>query len=166
MPYVGGSLVPLFDHKARDVLKQGIYDMAFDGSDRLEDLIVMNTPIHHGNLRTSWYRLPVQRKEDVFETGVATRVSYAPYVEFGTGKWGPKHAPYEILPKKPGGFLAWREGGVWHYATKVMHPGSPGQHMVAIGCAALELEIKSGFFEHNVRRIAEAIEAQAEARQA
>ncbi len=37
---------------------------------------------------------------------IGTNVVYAPYLEFGTGKYGPMGRPYLILPKKQGGVLA------------------------------------------------------------
>jgi hypothetical protein len=155
-------LTVLFDAKARGVLVNGIREMAKVGRDRMHDLIVMNTPVETGNLRTSWYTLPTIKREDTFISVVATDVDYAPYVEFGTGLWGPKHAKYEILPKTPGGVLAWQKGGQWVYATKVMHPGSPGHHMVAIGTHVLEMEIEGGLFEPTLAKMAADIEALAE----
>jgi phage gpG-like protein len=55
---------------------------------------------------------------------IGTNVEYGPHVEFGTGKYGPNAAAYEIKPtdKKA---LFWK--GAKHPVTKVMHPGSPAQ---------------------------------------
>jgi hypothetical protein len=58
--------------------------------------------------------------------------------------WGPEHRKYLILPKRPGGFLAWRGPGGMIFARAVWHPGSPGQHMVQIAAAAVEIEMMSG----------------------
>ena len=69
-------------------------------------------------------------------------MEYAPYVEDGTGLWGPKHAKYEIKPKRPGGWLRWIDPmtGDPVFARRVMHPGWPGNHMFAIGAALTEQE--------------------------
>lgn len=77
-------------------------------------------------------------------------------VEYGTGLWGPKHAKYTIYPSKPGGFLSWvtqtgftRKNGEYVppgtrvFAKKVEHPGSPGQHMFAMGAAKTEAEFSA-----------------------
>lgn len=80
----------------------------------------------------------------VYETGSETEVDYAPYVEEGTGLWGPSGAKYEIKPRTPTGVLSWidRETGKRIFAKRVMHPGSPGQHMFAIGAAMAEHEFE------------------------
>lgn len=59
--------------------------------------------------------------------GVGSKAPYAKYVEYGT-------APHQILPRKPGGVLAWKAnswnvfgvelGGGWVFAKKVNHPGT------------------------------------------
>jgi hypothetical protein len=87
----------------------------------------------------------------IYEQGVDTNVSYAPYVEEGTGLWGPLHAKYRIRPRNPAGWLSWitrkpvrlKSGrlvpaGTRMFAKEVLHPGSPGQHMFAIGAAMTE----------------------------
>lgn len=75
----------------------------------------------------------------VYMSGAETEVDYAPYVEEGTGLWGPTGAPYEIKPIDPLGVLHWVVAGGEHvFAKRVMHPGSPGQHMFAIGIAMAE----------------------------
>jgi hypothetical protein len=102
------------------------------------------TPTDSGHLRSSWKKKPVLIVVDplgrrVYESGVETGVDYAPYVEWGTGLWGPKHAKYPIRPKKPGGWLHWvSPDGQDVFAKLVMHPGSPGRHMVAIAVAESE----------------------------
>lgn len=152
MPYVGGQLAPLFDSTPA---KATLALMAHKGGDRMVELTVENTPIAlglgsgGGNLRTSWYQRRVRRVRrgplSGWESGVATDVDYAPHVEFGTGLWGPEHRKYLIVPKKPGGWLAWRgPGGEMIFARRVMHPGSPGQHMVATAAAAVEIEMMDG----------------------
>jgi hypothetical protein len=42
---------------------------------------------------------------------VGTNVHYGPYLEYGTGKYGPKGQPYEIKPKTKKA-LAWKSGSV------------------------------------------------------
>lgn len=90
---------------------------------------------------------------------VWSEVEYAPFVELGTGLWGPKRAKYKIEPKKPGGVLVFTPyerlpgGGVALtvegapvqgnavFVRFVMHPGSPGQHMFKLGTIITEREL-------------------------
>lgn len=152
MPYIGGKLASLFDHK-QVATKLAVRDMADKGGDLLHDKVIENTPIGGvdqahgapgGNLRTSWWRKPVNRKVGPlgpeYETEVGTDVDYAPYVEHGTGLWGPDNSEYIIRPRKPGGYLRWKdkETGEWIYAKEVHHPGSPGQHMMELAAAYVE----------------------------
>lgn len=112
-----------------------------------------NTPVdvqgdHPGRLRNSVKKRAMtifdEYGEKIYETGAYTEVDYGPYVESGTGLWGPKHAKYKIEPKTPGGMLHWvdRHTGKDVYAKWVMHPGSPGQHMFMIGVLATESEFE------------------------
>lgn len=119
------------------------------GGERMTELTEMNTPIDSGHLRQSWKVKPVILLVDavgnpVAQSGVETFVEYAPYVEWGTGLFGPKHAKYPIVPKNPDGWLKWTDPktGLPVFAKKVMHPGSPGQHMVAIAVAVSEHELE------------------------
>lgn len=47
----------------------------------------------------------------------------SPYLNYGTGESGPKHAKYPITTKRPGGLLRFEWHGVEVLAKKVMHPG-------------------------------------------
>lgn len=152
-PYVGGSLVSLFDEKPQAATRLAARRMAEKGTDRMLDVTVTNTPIDKGNLRSSWYALPVQRVQHLlapthgaYQGTVASDVNYAPHVEYGTGLFGPSGAKYPIRPKKPGGMLRWtdRSTGDTVYAKAVMHPGSPGQHMLQIGGFVAEGEADDG----------------------
>lgn len=162
MGYVGDRLQPFFDSSRNSLLMR---ELANKGGDTMVDWTVRNTPIDTGNLRTSWYQLDVNKRitplGDTWESGVATQVEYAPYVEHGTGLWGPDHARYTIRPKDPHGWLRWRDRatGRWVYAKAVQHPGSPGQHMVAIAAAMTEAE-----FERVADPILEAWRREIEAR--
>lgn len=144
MPYVGDKLADLF--RPGPTLAAA-HRMAERGGDYLLELVIEHTPIDSGHLRESWKKKvlmirPNARGATVYETGVFTEVDYGPYVEHGTGLWGPKHAKYLIVPKKPGGVLHWiGHGGEDVFATHVWHPGSPGAHMVAISVAELELAL-------------------------
>ena len=48
---------------------------------------------------------------------------HAPYIELGTGLWGPKHARYPIVPKPGRQALRWFSGGHAVFSRRVMHPG-------------------------------------------
>lgn len=150
MPYVGGSLVPLFGKEAQAITKATCVRMSAKGADRMHEVAAANTPVRTGNLRTAWYQLPVVPFDYLigmgYRSGIANDVEYAAWVESGTGIYGPEHKPYVITPKEPGGVLAWRDpkSGKWVYARKVLHPGSPGNHMLALAGHVVEFETDSG----------------------
>lgn len=99
------------------------------------------------HLRDEIHRTDVRQEGDIYEADVESDKDYAPFVEEGTGLYGPKHAKYLIEPHDPTGWLAWPgEDGKTHFAKQVWHPGSPGQHMFAIGSAVVEMS------EHEWRR--------------
>jgi hypothetical protein len=163
MPYVGAKLAPWFD---RGPTVKALVRIAEAGGERMTELTRMNTPVDKGTLRASWTTKPVTvrvghsvgvvishpAEAEAFvglaqgaryESGVQTEVEYAPYVEHGTGLWGPKHAKYPIRPKHPGGWLHWIDPmtGQHVFAKEVMHPGSPGNHMLSFAAAITESEI-------------------------
>lgn len=143
MGYVGGSLVSFFDEDAQAATALACRRMADRAGDRMVDLTIANTPIDKGVLRSSWYQKPVQKTFvavwPAYESGVATDVDYAPYVEWDT-------RPHEIRAKA-GGVLRWIDSktGDVRYATIVHHPGTTGQHMVGIAADVVESEADSGF---------------------
>lgn len=167
MGYVGGSLTSLFDKGPQKATDLAVRRMAEKAGDRMVDVTIMNTPIHRGNLRSSWYQLPVNKTHfavwPAYKSGVASNVDYAPYVEHGTGLWGPKHSKYPIVAKG-GGFLRWIDpkSGKEVFARKVMHPGSPGQHMVAIAAEVVEHEADSTLFQGILGEWAKTVEAMAD----
>lgn len=168
MGYVGGSLRSLFDAKAQAATKEAVMAMAEKGGSRMKELAEANTPIDTGELRSSWYQIPVHPTSfvvwDAWASGVASDVSYAPYVEYGTGIYGPKHAPYIIRPKNPGGLLVWTDPKTGRIirAKEVLHPGSPGQHMVAIAADVTEFEADTGLFDGVLNTWGAAIEGGAD----
>jgi hypothetical protein len=104
------------------------------------------TPVDLGNLRSSitWATyddkskpVPVKgatakEEETILQPEafnilkIGTAVEYAGDVEFGT-------KAHLILPKKKP-FLAWKDKeGVWHYASKVNHPGTRRQSFLRLG---------------------------------
>lgn len=146
MPYVGGSVASLFGPVAQAATATAARRMAYKGGRRMVQVTTINTPVESGHLRQSWRVVPVtkslRRGVPSYESGVETDVSYAPYVEHGTGLFGPKHSKYVIRPKKPGGVLHWiGPGGEHVFAREVHHPGSPGNHMVAIAAEVVEHEM-------------------------
>jgi len=144
--YIGPNLADLFDDQpAKDACKR-LADM---GGDRLHETIAIYTPLKTGNLRSSWFRAPTIDEGTRYTSYVRTEVSYAPYVNYGTGLWGPEHRKYLIEPHPPRRFLAWYDPksafagkSGWVYARRVWHPGSEGAHMVQKG--ALETEAVFG----------------------
>lgn len=166
MPYVGGSLTTLFDEPARLKTTNLAKDLTRKGGRRMKQLAVMNTPVRTGELRAAWYRTPVVEIDALlgraYRTTVANDIEYAVWVENGTGLYGPEHRPYVIVPKDPMGTLAWRDPktGKMIFAKRVMHPGSPGNHMLAIAAHVLEYELDSGILGHReIEAWARSIEA-------
>jgi len=169
MPYVGGSLTTLFDDAARALTMEAEHDMCDEGARSVESITRMNTPVRTGALRAAWKRDPavptMHGGEWAWAGRVSNSTSYAADVEYGTGLWGPKHSKYLILPRTPGGVLRFigRDGQVV-FARRVMHPGSPGNHMLEIGMTVTEALVASGgMFESILARWKSAIEAKATA---
>ena len=146
MAYRGAKLQPWFGTRP---VGRACRDMASDGGSRMTELTKMNTPIDDnpyrtsrrapGTLRRSIKKKPltvsVRAGNLAYQSGCESEDEVAPHVNYGTGLWGPNHAPYIILPKKPGGMLHWRdrETGESVFAAKVTHPGIRGQFMFEIG---------------------------------
>lgn len=147
MPYIGGKLHPWFDTGPIDgTLK----NMARLGAHHAKVLAVEYTPVETGDLKQSWKESRAHKVVGTNYPGSGygaewySDIDYAPYVEHGTGLWGPKHKKYLILPKEPGGTLHWvGAGGHDIFSKGVLHPGSPGHHMVAKSAAKLEVELES-----------------------
>jgi Bacteriophage HK97-gp10, putative tail-component len=139
--------------------------MADKGGERMTTHVKQNTPVRFGTLRASITQkltvvYPTPRGM-AYESGAETEIEYAPYVEYGTGLWGPRHAKYEIKPKRPDGWLRWIDPvtGDPVFAKRVMHPGSPGNHMFLIGEALTEHEFEQ-FAEPILARWATEVERQ------
>lgn len=123
--------------------------MAEDGTDYMLVRVREHTPVSEPpsvpgypylpggdgvHLKDEIHRSEITESQDVYEGKVGSEKDYSPFVEEGTGLFGPKHAKYLILPHKPGGWLAWPgEDGFMHFAQAVWHPGSPGAHMLMKG---------------------------------
>jgi hypothetical protein len=124
------------------------------GLDLLHELIVEFTPIRTGNLRTSWF---------TSGSTVKTEVDYAPYVNYGTGLFGPEHRKYLIEPHPPKRFLSWidpaRGGRV--FARRVWHPGSEGAHMIEKAAAAMEAGLLTARLQTHLETFKRDMEAQA-----
>lgn len=131
--YFGPYLPDLF---RQEPLDRAMRRMADTGGDRLHDYIVAFTPIKTGNLATSWYRKETRRElhgtSTAYVAPVASDVDYAPYVNYGTGLWGPEHRKYLIEPHPPNKFLSWIDPltGKRVFARRVWSPGSEGHHMI------------------------------------
>lgn len=138
------KLEPWFD---TDPNERFLYDAADAGGEAMTRHVKERTPVDLGTLKADIrQKLTVvrvgARGELVYESGAETEIEYAPYVEHGTGLWGPRAARYEIRPKRPDGWLRWIDPmtGQPVFAKRVMHPGSPGAHMFAIGASLTEAE--------------------------
>jgi hypothetical protein len=162
--YRGDTLADLAD-KLESVNMETGRRAAGDGLERFRHNIEINTPVETSRLRRSYKITPIHYgpveglayAAYAWQGACFTEVEYAPYVEYGTGLWGPRHAKYEIKPKHPGGVLAFqpnlRHNGsvvldIAHNVQKggtvfvrvVLHPGSPGASMFRIGAVITEHE--------------------------
>lgn len=147
MAYIGGKLKPWFDTSPID---GAIKNAVRLGVEHANSLAAEYTPVETGDLKKSWKTSRAHKTVGTNYPGSGygaewyTEVEYAPYVEHGTGLWGPEHKKYLIMPKTPGGKLHWvAPGGGDVYASKVMHPGSPGHFMLSKSAAKLELEMEA-----------------------
>lgn len=142
MAFIGGRLAPWFDdgsteRAGRNMVRVGVHEASA--------IAAQNTPVDTGDLREHW-ETSVQIIKTMTFLGVGWRgewfngLSYAEYVDQGTGLYGPEHRKYLIVPKSPGGTLHWVNSatGADVFAKAVLHPGSPGQHMLAISANVLE----------------------------
>ena len=154
MGYSGAKLQHWFDDTR--VIPRGCLAMADHMGAHTTRLVKQNTPIDTGELRAEIHQKPVRARrglvaegfaagDRVYESGAESELEYAPYVEHGTGLWGPKHAKYLIVPKRPDGWLRWIDPttGQPVFAKRVMHPGSPGNHMFEIGAAIAEFRVRA-----------------------
>lgn len=145
MAYIGGKLEPWFD---TGPIERALKEAVRLGTAHAKDLAEEYSPVDTGDLKKSWKTSHAHKVIGTSYPGTGygaewyTEVEYAPYVEHGTGLWGPEHRKYLILPKEPGGSLHWvGPGGEDIYASHVWHPGSPGAHMLSKSAAKLEVEM-------------------------
>lgn len=162
MGYEGGEVASWVRH-CQGVTRRSARELAVVGRQRQTERTIDNTPVDKGHLRDNTVAKNVtgpfpEPEGQVYYSGVETDVAYAPHVEHGTGLWGPSASYYEIRPKDPDGFLRFNpyvrgprgevrvgkdgsplKGGAV-YTKFVLHPGSPGQHMFALGAAMTEHE--------------------------
>jgi hypothetical protein len=146
MAYIGGKLHPWFD---TGPINGAIKNMVRLGVRFGKEQAAKATPVETGDLKRSWKESRAHKVVGTTYPGAGygaewyTEIDYAPYVEHGTGLWGPEHRKYLILPKTPGGTLHWvGADGADVFAKSVMHPGSEGHHMLAESAAKLEVEIE------------------------
>lgn len=168
MGFTGGdSFLKALEEIEDDTMDTG-HILADAMTDRGMKLIKQNTPVETYHLRDSYKRTKIAYVP-VAEFGfqvyawigrVYTEVAYAPFMEYGTGLWGPRHKKFEIRPKHPGGVLAFKgyermpnggvvldvnhnvsAGGRTVFTRFVLHPGSPGHHMFQIGTKLTEMEM-------------------------
>lgn len=146
--YIGPDLAALFEP---ELAKRAAHRITDAAGDAMHDHAVQNTPIRTGNLRSAWYRERTKIEPspfgaaDMYSSRIANDVSYAGFVNYGTGLWGPQKRKYLIVPKVPGGLLSWINPltGRRVFARHVWHPGSPGQFMVENAAAKTEATLGS-----------------------
>lgn len=132
MPYVGDSLTSLAAEPVRDVASEATRKMAERARDFARGLAVKRTPVKTGKLAAGWEDEQAAAAEGGWRTGLKNSVSYAAVQESGSGLYGPRHAKYLILPRKPGGVLHWvGPDGLHHFAKHVWHPGVKPHWMLA-----------------------------------
>ena len=140
MPYIGGKLAPWFDDDPNHRAMANIADI---GASYAAEIAEDNTPVETGKLRKSWEITAAQPVIDflgyAWEATWKNDADYAAYVNYGTGLWGPEHRKY-LIRAKGGGSLHWVDKltGEDRFAKWVMHPGSPGNHMLEISAGMLE----------------------------
>lgn len=146
-PYIGGKLAPWFDDRH---INPTLRNMARLGARAGREFAQEETPVETGDLKRSWKEGRPHKVAGTSFPGTGygaewfTEIEYAIHVEHGTGLWGPEHRKYLILPKKPGGALHWvGKGGEDVFAAVVLHPGSPGAHMLAKSATELEISMES-----------------------
>jgi hypothetical protein len=143
MPYIGGKVAPWFDTAPN---KRFLLRAVDAGGEAMVRNTQFYTPIDTGHLIDSIRKkvtvVRLSPRGLIYESGAETHVEYAPYVEHGTGLFGPLMRAYEIRPKNPDGWLRWIDPltGRPIFAKRVIHPGSPGAHMFAKGATMTEAE--------------------------
>lgn len=142
MAYIGGLMTPQFKNEPNERAMRNLVRVGIREGQRVAE---MNTPKQTGDLRDNWKVSEHIGRTMTFlgmgwEGSWYNDLDYAPYVNYGTGLYGPEHRKYLIVPKTPGGTLHWvdRLTGEDRYAKAVLHPGSPGHHMLEISAAVLE----------------------------
>lgn len=159
MGYRGGSLTSLFDKTQQALTKETMRTAATAAAGVWLEATRGHTPIDTGELQMSWQQGNTRKVALGYESSIYTHIDYAPHVEYGTGLWGPKHAKYPITAKRPGGMLRWYDpkSGQPVFRRSVMHPGSPGAHMVSKGGTDTLVAIEGGLWEPIARAYAEAV---------
>lgn len=171
--YRGPSLAHIFDFE--DDAKDLSRELAREGGSRMTENVRALTPVGHnpfqegyvpGHLLASIEQKIVVVYFDaalgatVYESGTETNLDYGPYVENGTGLWGPHRSFYEIRPKNPDGWLRFHDAdGNVVFAKRVLHPGSPGAHMFTRGAAMTDEQFRQ-WADREVGRWCEGREAQ------
>lgn len=142
MPYVGGRLEPWFSQAPN---APAIREMTRVGAYEASRVAEKNTPVDTGALRQNWDSSKRATRAASYvgvgwESKWWNRLDYAAYVNYGTGLYGPEHRKYLILPKRPGGKLHWKDRATGEdvFASKVLHPGSPGNFMLEISADVLQ----------------------------
>lgn len=135
--YIGPDLAALFDDAPA---KRAMRDITDRAGDELHDLAVRNTPILTGNLRSAWYREHTHVEAtlspvNTYVSRVANDTSYAAFVNYGTGLYGPEH--HWIYPKTAKA-LSWVDpiSGRRVFARRVR--GIKPQYMIESAAAKLE----------------------------
>lgn len=106
----------------KDGAHQVVVDIIEKTAYEIQRLMKWYAPVKTGALRDS---IQVKITKKGLQAEIYTKIGYGKYLEYGTasrGEFG--GTPYVIMPKKPGGTLAFQgSSGGMVYAKKVIHPG-------------------------------------------
>ena len=93
-----------------------------------ESVAKVNTPGKTYQMRAGWYHR-CWRNGGVIGGELGNRCDHAIFPEAGTGIWGPKHAPYQIVPRRKK-YLSWiGNDGKRHFAKMVKCRGQKPQFL-------------------------------------
>jgi hypothetical protein len=147
--YSGAKLAPMFSPAPARVTARR---MAGRGAEHFRQRVADSTPVDDsprpkrtpGTARAAWRVKPVlgpvvTRSAEVYETGIESWDPITLLLEYGTGRYGPRHRPYVIRGDRLRFYS--RRLGRWVFARDVLNPGQRPQRPLATGAALTEAEL-------------------------